>query len=220
MSTKTASSKNQQPKSRSTIYWIIGGVVGLGLIVLLAISIAGEGTVDEAIAFGEVTVEGDGLPFLQTGANAPAIGQTAPTVTGETVDGGELTIGPGDNAKIVVMLAHWCPHCQREVPLIQDWIESGGLPEGVDLYGATVLTNRVRDGDTWPPQEWLAEEGWTSPTIMDDQGGSIATAYGMTGTPTYVVLGPNNENLGRLSGEIGVEGLNALAGLAAGSLES
>ncbi len=220
MSTKTASSKNQQPKSRSTIYWIIGGVVGLGLIVLLAISIAGEGTVDEAIAFGEVTVEGDGLPFLQTGANDPAIGQTAPTVTGETVDGGELTIGPGDNAKIVVMLAHWCPHCQREVPLIQDWIESGGLPEGVDLYGATVLTNRVRDGDTWPPQEWLAEEGWTSPTIMDDQGGSIATAYGMTGTPTYVVLGPNNENLGRLSGEIGVEGLNALAGLAAGSLES
>lgn len=219
MSTKTASNKNQQPKSRSTIYWIIGGVVGLALIVLLAISIAGEGTVDEAIAFGEVTVEGEGLPFLQTGANDPAIGLTAPTVTGETVDGGELTIGPGDNAKIVVLLAHWCPHCQREVPLIQDWVESGGLPEGVDLYGATVLTNRVRDGDTWPPQEWLAEEGWTSPTLMDDQGGSIATAYGMTGTPTYLVLGPDNENLGRLSGEIGVEGLNALAGLAAGSLE-
>ena len=217
MSTKTASNKNQAPQNKSVLYWIIGGVVGLGLIVWLAIAIAGEGSVDEAIAFGEVTVEGDGLPF-QSGSNDPAVGQIAPTVTGETIDGGELTIGPGDNAKIVVMLAHWCPHCQREVPLIQSWVDSGGLPEGVDLYGATVLTNRVRDGDTWPPQEWLAEEGWTSPTIMDDQGGSIATAYGMTGTPTYVVLGPNNENLGRLSGEIGVEGLNALAGLAAASL--
>lgn len=220
MSTRTASNKNQAPQNRSVLYWIIGGVVGLGLIVWLAVAIAGEGSVDDTIAFGEVTVEGDGLPFVQTGANDPAVGQIAPTVTGESIDGGELTIGPGDNAKIVVMLAHWCPHCQREVPLIQSWVDSGGLPEGVDLYGATVLTNRVRDGDTWPPQDWLNEQGWTTPTIMDDQGGSIASAYGMTGTPTYVVLGPNNENLGRLSGEIGVEGFNALASLAAASLES
>jgi thiol-disulfide isomerase/thioredoxin len=218
MSTKTAS-KNQEPKSKSLIYWVVGGVVGFGLIVWLAVAIAGEGDVDEAIAFGEVTVEGEGLPFIQSGTADPAVGQTAPVVTGETLDGGDLTIGPSDTAKIVVMLAHWCPHCQREVPLIQDWVESGALPEGVELYGATVLTNRVRDGDTWPPQEWLAEEGWTTPTIMDDQEGSIVQAYGMTGTPTYVVLGPDNENLGRLSGEIGVDGLNALAGLAASSLE-
>jgi cytochrome c biogenesis protein CcmG, thiol:disulfide interchange protein DsbE len=217
MSTKTAS-KNQEPKSRSLLYWIVGGVVGFGLIVWLAVAIAGEGDVDETIAFGEVTVEGEGLPFI-SGTADPAVGQTAPVVTGDTIDGGDLTIGPSDTAKIVVLLAHWCPHCQREVPLIQDWVESGALPEGVEIYGATVLTNRVRDGDTWPPQEWLAEEGWTTPTIMDDQEGSIVQAYGMTGTPTYVVLGPDNENLGRLSGEIGVDGLNALAGLAASSLE-
>lgn len=219
MSTRTASNKSQEPKSKSLIYWIVGGVVGFGLIVWLAIAIAGEGTVDESIAFGEVTVEGEGLPFLQSGAADPAVGQTAPTVSGETIDGGELTIGPSDTAKIVVMLAHWCPHCQREVPLIQDWVDSGAVPEGVEIYGTTVLTNRVRDGDTWPPQEWLAEEGWITPTIMDDQEGSIVSAYGMTGTPTYVVLGPDNENLGRLSGEIGLDGLNALAGLAASSLE-
>lgn len=219
MSTKTASNKNQEPKSKSLLYWIVGGVVGFGLIVWLAIAIAGEGDVDEAIAFGEVTVEGEGLAFLQSGTADPAVGQTAPVVTGETIDGGDLTIGPSDTAKIIVLLAHWCPHCQRELPLIQDWVESGALPEGVELYGATVLTNRVRDGDTWPPQEWLAEEGWTTPTLMDDQEGSIVQAYGMTGTPTYVVLGPDNENLGRLSGEIGVDGLNALAGLAASSLE-
>jgi hypothetical protein len=35
-----------------------------------------------------------------------------------------------------------------------------------------------------------------------------------------MVLGPDNENLGRLAGEIGVDGLNFLAGLAAESLES
>lgn len=220
MSTTKQQAKKKQPSSRkSVLYWIIGGVVGLGLIVALAFSIAGETGVDESIAFGNVTVEGEPLPFLQTGASDPAVGQTAPTVTGEDWDGNEYTIGPGESAKIVVMLAHWCPHCQRELPLIQDWVDSGGLPDGVELYGTTVLTNRLRDGSTWPPQEWLEAEGWTAPTLMDDQDGSIVEAYGLTGTPTYVVLGPNNENLGRVSGEIGVQGLQGLAALAERSIE-
>lgn len=204
--------------NKSLIYWIVGGVVGLGLVVWLAVAIAGESPVEEGVAFADVTVEGENLPVLPSGAADPAVGLPAPTVSGEDLQGNDITIGPDGRAKIMVLLAHWCQFCQREVPVIQQWVEGGGLPEGVDLYGATVLTNRVRDGDTWPPQDWLAEEGWTSPTIKDDQAGTIVSAYGMTGTPTYVVLGPDNENLGRLSGEIGVEGLNALAGLAAGSL--
>ncbi|HUG31688.1 MAG TPA: hypothetical protein VMM14_02255 [Acidimicrobiia bacterium] len=204
--------------NKSLIYWIVGGVVGLGLVVWLAVAIAGESPVEEGVAFADVTVDGNDLPVLPSGAADPAVGLTAPTVSGEDLEGNDITIGPDGRAKIMVLLAHWCQFCQREVPVIQQWVEGGGLPEGVDLYGATVLTNRVRDGDTWPPQDWLAEEGWTSPTIKDDQAGSIVSAYGMTGTPTYVVLGPDNENLGRLSGEIGVVGLNALAGIAAGSL--
>jgi thiol-disulfide isomerase/thioredoxin len=220
MSTKTASSKKQESNKRSLIYWILGSVVGLGLIVWLAIAIAGEEAVDESIAFGEVTVEGDNLPFFESESGDVAVGVTAPTVTGETFDGETLTIGPDGNAKIIVMLAHWCPHCQAEVPVVQGWVEDGGLPEGVDLYGVTVLTNRVQDGRTWPPQDWLEEEGWTSPTIKDDQQSSIVNAYGMTGTPTYVVLGPDNENLGRISGEIGLGGLETLANLAADSLDS
>jgi thiol-disulfide isomerase/thioredoxin len=219
MSTRTASKKKQESNRRSLVYWIAGSVVGLGLIVWLAIAIAGEGDVDESVAFGEVTVEGDNLPFFDSAAGDVAVGVTAPTVTGETFDGQELTIGPDGNAKIIVMLAHWCPHCQAEVPVVQGWLEAGGLPEGVDIYGVTVLTNRVRDGRTWPPQDWLEDEGWTSPTIKDDQQSSIVNAYGMTGTPTYVVLGPDNENLGRISGEIGLGGLETLADLAAESLE-
>lgn len=220
MSIKTTSKKKQESNSKSLIYWIVGGLVGLGLIVWLAVAIAGESAVDEAIAYVEVTVEGNNLPFLETGAADPAVGLTAPTVTGETLDGEELTIGPDGNAKIVMMLAHWCPHCQAEVPLVQSWVESGGLPEGVDLYAVTVLTNRLQDGDTWPPQKWLESEGWTSPTIKDDEQSSIVNAYGMVGTPTYLVLGPDNENLGRVSGEIGLGGLQTLARLAADSLES
>lgn len=219
MSTKAASKKESET-NKSTIWWILGGVVGLGLIVWLAFAIAGEQPADDAVVFGDVTVEGEDLPFFNSGASDPAAGLTAPTVTGVDWNGNEITIGPSDTAKIVVMLAHWCPHCQAEVPLVQDWVESGGLPDGVELYGVTVLTDRLRDGSTWPPSQWLEGEGWTSPTVMDDEEGSVVTAYGLTSTPTYVVLGPNNENLGRLAGEIGLEGLNAVAQIAAGSLES
>lgn len=220
MSTKTASNKKQESTNKGLIWWIVGGVVGFGLIVWLAVAIAGEQPVDDSVAFGEVTIEGENLPFFEVGAADPAAGMTAPTVTGEDFDGNEITIGPDGRAKIIVMLAHWCPHCQAEVPVIQDWVESGGLPEGVDLYGVTVLTNRVRDGSTWPPQDWLAEEGWTSPTVKDDEEESVVTAYGLSSTPTYVVLGPDNENLGRLAGEIGVQGLNQIASTAQSSLES
>lgn len=220
MSTKTASNKKPESSNKSLIWWIVGGVLGLGLIVWLAIAIAGESPVDDSVAFGEVTVEGDDLPFFEAGAADAALGMTAPTVSGEDLEGEPIAIGPSDTAKIIVMLAHWCPHCQAEVPLIQNWVASGGLPEGVELYGVTVLTNRLQDGSTWPPSTWLEEEGWTSPTVKDDQGGSIVSAYGLTSTPTYVVLGPNNENLGRVAGEIGVDGLNALARIAANSLQS
>lgn len=218
MSTKTASSSKSESRS-NTLWWIIGGVLGLGLIIWLAFAIAGEEATDESIAFGEVTVEGEDLPFFDSAAADPAVGQVAPTVTGNDWNDNQYTIGPSDNAKIVVMLAHWCPHCQAEIPVINQWVADGGLPEGVELYGVTVLTNRLRDGSTWPPGEWLDDSGWTTPTIMDDEGGSVVQAYGLTSTPTYVVLGPDNENLGRLAGQIGTSGLDALAAIAEGSLE-
>lgn len=220
MSTTRQQAKKKSESNSSLIYWIIGGVLGLGLIVWLAFAIATEAEVEESIAFGEVTVEGGtNLPFFDSATADPGVGLTAPTVTGEDWEGDEYTIGPDGRAKIIVMLAHWCPHCQAEVPVIQDWVDGGGLPEGVDLYGVTVLSNRLRDSSTWPPQEWLEAEGWTSPTIMDDEGGSVVEAYGLTSTPTYVILDGDNNNLGRFAGEIGVQGLNTLAALAESSLQ-
>jgi len=199
-------------KSRATLWWIVGGVVGLGLIVALAASIATEPEVDESIGYGDPTVEGDSLPVYATGTQDVAIGLTAPTVTGADWEGNPVSIEPNGNSKIVLFLAHWCPHCQNEVPVVQDWVDAGNLPEGVELISVVTSTDRSRTN--WPPQDWLEEEGWTSPSVMDDEIGTVAANYGMAGTPFYVVLDGENTNLGRISGEIGVEGLNALAALA------
>lgn len=217
MSTKTASKKKQPESSSNRLWWIIGGAVGLVLIVLLAFSIAGETGLADEIGFGEVTVEGDALPFLADPSTAdPALGLTAPTVSGADWNDVPVSIEADGRPKIVLFLAHWCPHCQREVPVVQDWIDSGGLGDDVDLYGITVLTNKLRPN--WPPQDWLEDEGWTAPTLMDDADSSAVLAYGMRGTPFYVVLDGNNVNLGRFSGEVGVNGLETMKLLAERSI--
>jgi hypothetical protein len=98
------------------------------------------------------------------------------------------------------------------VPVVQDWIDAGNLPTDVQLISVATSTNRLQPN--WPPQDWLEEEGWTPPVIMDDEIGSVAVNYGMSGTPFYVVLDGDNTNLGRISGEIGIQGLEALVGIA------
>lgn len=217
--TKASSSKKKpnQPKSSKTLWWGLGGVAGLVLIVLLAWSIAGETPVDNSIGYGDVTVAGTSLPFFDATASDPSIGLEAPTVSGADWEGNPYSIAPDGRPKIVVMLAHWCPHCEAEVPRIQAWLDGGGLPEGVDLYGITVLTDPLRPN--FPPQTWLEGHGWTSPTIMDDEARSAATAFGLASTPTYLVLDGDNVNLGRFSGEIGSSGLDTLALMAQASVE-
>lgn len=197
---------------KKTIIWLGAAVLGLGLIVLLAFSIAGEEAPDASVAFGEVTVEGNPLAFhADLVSGDPAVGSIAPTVSGSDWNNNRYIIGPDGRSKVVVLMAHWCPHCQAEVPVIMDWIEAGGLPDHVDLYALTVSSDRFRPN--WPPQDWLEREGWTVPTIMDDEAGSAAAAYGMTGTPFYIVLDGENRNLGRIAGEIGVQGLNFLVSI-------
>jgi thiol-disulfide isomerase/thioredoxin len=200
------------------LLWVLGGVIGLALIVWLAISIAGETQIDPSVAHGEVTVEGTPLPLLADPAADPALGFTAPTVTGVDFDGTTHTIGPDGRPKILIFLAHWCPHCQAEVPEVQAWLDSGRLPAEVDFYSFTVMTDHLRPN--WPPQDWLEEEGWTPPVIMDDLQGSVVQAYGMRGTPFYVVLDGDNRSIGRFSGQVGVPGLEAMTQIAKDSIDS
>lgn len=210
--TKKPKPGTKDAKSNSTLWWILGGVAGLGLIVWLAVSIAGEAPVDETIGFGDPTVTGDPLPIYATGQQDVSVGLTAPTVAGADWNENPVSIEPDGTSKIILFLAHWCPHCQAEVPVVQEWVDAGNLPDDVELISVATSTDRLRPN--WPPQAWLEEEGWTAPVIMDDQIGTVAGNYGMAGTPFYVVLDGENNNLGRVSGEIGTQGLDALVALA------
>jgi thiol-disulfide isomerase/thioredoxin len=168
--------------------------------------------IDDSIGFGEVVVDGDALPQFQSGGLDSALQTLAPTVSGADWDGNATTIAPDGRSKIVVFVAHWCPHCQDEVPQLVSWLDEGNLPEGIDVYAVSVLTDV--SAPNWPPQDWLVREGLEIPTIMDDQARSIATAYGLAGVPFHVVLDGDNNVLVRVSGAMGAEGLDTLVEIA------
>ncbi len=198
------------------LMWIGGGVLGLGLIVAMAWAIASEEPPDPSIAFRDVTVEGANLPMMVQGVPDPAVGAVAPTLRGTDWDGNPVVIEPDGRPKVLIFLAHWCPHCQAEVPEIQAWINAGRLPADVDFYSVTIMNDHNRI--LWPPQDWLQGEGWTLPVLMDSQQAEAQLAYGANATPFYAVLDGQNRNLGRLSGRMGIAGIEALAAVARSGL--
>jgi cytochrome c biogenesis protein CcmG, thiol:disulfide interchange protein DsbE len=152
------------------------------------------------------TIEGAALPALLNPTNDSAVGMTIPEVT---APGG--TIALDGRPKVLLFLAHWCPHCQNEVPLVQDWLDSGGLPEGVDLIAVSTSIDPSRPN--YPPEDWLAEEGWTPPTIVDPTG-AVADAYGLAAFPFWVFVGEDGTVRARTTGELSINDLESLiAGL-------
>ena len=202
-------------KSKNKLVIILGGVVAVvvaGLVAFFTVS----GSEPET---AEVAVEGDPIPVLA--GNAPvgqdiAFGWDAPTVTGSDWVGNQVTIDQADGRpKVIVFLAHWCPHCQAEVPQIQAWLNQTGGSSEVDLYGVATSINRSRPN--WPPSDWLEREGWTSPTIMD-QNNRAATAYGLSAFPYWVAVNSEGKVVYRVAASIGVDGLLTLQQLATQSM--
>lgn len=151
-------------------------------------------------------IEGAPLPALLNPTNDAAVGMTIPEVT---APGG--TIALDGRPKVLLFLAHWCPHCQNEVPLVQDWLDQGGLPDGVDLISVSTSIDPSRPN--YPPEEWLAREGWTPPTIVDPAG-TVADAYGLAAFPFWVFVADDGTVHARMTGELSINDLESvIAGL-------
>lgn len=160
-------------------------------------------------ATSPVTVEGTALAEMPdvvvTGEDDPAAGSVAPTLQGTDFAGNPVTIGADGRAKVVYFVAHWCPHCQAEVPLIQQLIDAGQKPDNVDIYAVSTAVRP--EGGNYPPATWLDRVGFSPVTMRDDDGSSAVLAYGAGGFPYAVYLDSQNRVIARSAGELGVEGI-------------
>jgi cytochrome c biogenesis protein CcmG, thiol:disulfide interchange protein DsbE len=154
------------------------------------------------------------LPAYAAGPDDPAVGRPIPSVDGASFDGTPVTIKSDGKPKLIVFLAHWCPHCQREVPVVQAWIDANGMPAGVELI--SVVTAIDPNRPNYPPDAWLARERWQVPVLVDADN-QIANVYGLTAFPYWVAVGADGTVAQRLTGELTPEQLDALVVLVSSS---
>jgi cytochrome c biogenesis protein CcmG, thiol:disulfide interchange protein DsbE len=219
-----------KPKKKGLSSGALIGIVVVAVLVLFGIvavvasvggsndngaPAAGGGTLKET---NTVTWTGEQLPPEPDSAGVQdlAIGKVPPTLSGFEFDGTPLTIDPSDGkAKMVVFVAHWCPHCQREVPRIVQWNASGQTPAGLEIYGVATGTDSTLNN--YPPSSWLQRESWTFPTMADGPGPrphyDAATAYGLSSYPYIVIVGADGTVKARHSGEFGADDASAEAAL-------
>jgi thiol-disulfide isomerase/thioredoxin len=160
-------------------------------------------------AFGTVEITGTALPRLD-GSTDLAVGMAAPTLSGFDFEGNPVAVTNDGRAKIVLLLAHWCPYCQDEVPVVRDWVAAADIPDDVDVYSVVTLTDFTRGN--YPPRTWLEQEGWNVPLIVDDSNDSAAQAFGLNAVPFWVLIDADGTIAGRgAGGGIPADALDAIA---------
>jgi cytochrome c biogenesis protein CcmG, thiol:disulfide interchange protein DsbE len=222
----------RQASDSSRVWFIVVGVVVAVVLIALAVAIgmsrsndtAGVGVASagfdlspdapDDLVFGEVNVDGAALPGADDAMADPAIGQPAPALTGQRFDGEPITIGGADRPMLVMFMAHWCPHCQQEVPRVTAHLD-GTLPTDVDLRAVSTSANRQQPN--YPPGDWLRRESWPVPTLVDDAEGSAATAYGLRNLPYFVAVNADGQVVARTSGQLTTDQFDALVGAARGT---
>lgn len=183
--------------------WLLLGAVALVVVVavVIAVSLSGGGQTAKPTPHetGPVKVAGNALPKYTAGAVDTAIGDTIPTLTGVSFDGSPVTIAPTGKPLVVLFVAHWCPHCQAEVPRIVQLAKDGAL-EGIDV--ATVATGTSSAAPNYPPSAWLKGQHWPFPVLADSPQQTAAIAYGLPSYPYFVFADARGKVVGRAVGEI------------------
>jgi cytochrome c biogenesis protein CcmG, thiol:disulfide interchange protein DsbE len=153
-----------------------------------------------------------GTPLVEfADGTDPAKGILAPTIVGADFAGKPISVKPGDGKpKMLVFVAHWCPHCQKEIPLVTGWIKDGTIPASIDVVAISTAYVASRGN---PPSTWLETVGWPAPVIADDEKGSAAVAYGLSSFPYFVMLDGQGNVLVRAAGELDLAHIKALVAM-------
>jgi len=200
------------------VLWTVLGVIALVAVIAVVVVAAGGSGGDGKAANAkpakfetapQVTVNGTTLPrFDSSAARDAAVGMTAPTIdtvdfAGKPVQAGGATGSP----YALVFVAHWCPHCQAEVPRLVDLAKSRQIA-GVDLIA--IPTGTTDQAPNYPPSAWLARERWPFSVALDTAKTKAAQAYGLPGYPYFVFVDAQGKVAGRTSGEIEPDQLQAI----------
>jgi len=131
-----------------------------------------------ALAGPEPALPGAGFAAADGAGSDRAADFTLPDL-----DGRKVTLGPflGKIPVLLVFCATWCPECKAAIPEINALI-TGPLKEKLLVFGLDFRESREK-----VEQAVKSRAIWYS-VLLDEQG-QAARAYGVVGIPTYVLIG-------------------------------
>ncbi|MEA2001754.1 MAG: TlpA disulfide reductase family protein [Actinomycetota bacterium] len=217
----TAKSKKQNPTKGSKNaaaapkrkFPVVGVVFsGVALLLIAAIVLSPDETIGGGGEYGEPNVTGEAVPLQASSgasvADDPAFGVLAPEMSGVDFDDSAVSIAHDGTPKAIVFLAHWCPHCQAEVPRVQAWLDATGGVEGVEVMA--VSTSASSGQNNWPPSDWLDRENWSVPTIRDNAESDALQAFGGSAFPYWIFLNGDGTVAFRQSGQTEIATLQSI----------
>ena len=187
MARTTPSTKNRGKTAKKdssggnrTLGLVLAGVTALVIATIAAVAVFS-------------TLGGGGTQnFTPNDEGLIPVGEKVPPFTASTVDSGSVTVGGGEpQATMLVFFATWCPHCQREAPVIS------ALESQYD--GLKVVMIGI-DGEDNPGKvrDFVEEYDIESPAVYEP---SLGQKYGVSGYPTVYVLDGSDEVVGAHAGE-------------------
>ena len=192
------------PAKNKNLLFAIAGVVVLALMVVwFSGSDEPVGEMVPTVEVAVVQVTGVPLPSFVNELGDVAVGMEAPGVSGVSFTGEEVSVAPGEGSAYVLgFFAHWCPHCQRELPGLSEWMMFNDQPANVEVVAVSTAVN---DGaPNYPPSAWFREVGWTAEVLVDSEAMDVADAFGLSSYPFFVLVGADGNVVARVSGEIGI----------------
>ncbi len=179
---------------------IVLGIAGALALVIVSATVALGAVPAKTVQVAHVKVSGTALPALPDTGQDPSVGTKVPTLTGKTFAAKKIVVPPASTEPQVVMfLAHWCPHCQAEVPRIVQLAAQGGF-NGVHV--TAVATGTLGSRPNYPPSKWLKREHFPFAVMVDSRKSMAAQAWGLTAYPFLVFVDASGKVAGRITGEV------------------
>lgn len=101
--------------------------------------------------------------------------------------------------------ATWCPPCREEMPYIQEIYEENLAAENSDLVILSVaFPDMGREGNVSSIREFLDENGYTYPVLMDADG-ELLSPYGISAFPTTFMIDKDGNVFGYVPGGMSKE---------------
>jgi thiol-disulfide isomerase/thioredoxin len=190
-------------RARRRTYIIYGSLVLIAVLAIVAVIVVNRN--------GSVQNAAVAPPLAQV-----SVGQTAPTFSVSTTAGAFDLSAAGGKPTLLEVFATWCPHCQREVPIIGNLYDHfKSQVNFVGVSGSPYAMDQTAESQA-DVVAFMAKYGVRYPMAFDPDL-AVAKEYLQGGFPTIVLIGRDGKILAIGSGEVqGKEMAKAMTAALAG----